>query len=265
MNTYKKIFLISYIYFFSYGYIPQVPVDPIKHMMFTAGKSIYELFSLNTLVIGAITVPCYYATRSFDEKIQENFYCHEYKKNIHQLPKWLCTFVHTGFPIFLGALGGFWLTQGLSGNKKLYCAAMGLAPGILLAVLFKNALKSFKHCGNLRPYHEKYAPEKRSYGGCPSGHITLITFTTAYIGENFGWQYSIPLLTFSFLASIEYVNTNRHYASQVVLGAGFGFAVGFAMSKAVEFLYNMCEDKNYKFFVESEYDGSTSLCFECSY
>lgn len=237
--------------------------SPIPHLAVTTMGLCYKLFSVDTLKVAGISLPLYALARLLDEPIQKNFFCHETKKNINQYPN-VYHIIHEGFIATTVGVGIYSFLKGLQSDISWYADSIGCITCILSVWGFKNILKLSKHEGCLRPFHEKYAPIKRSYGGCPSGHMAMIASMTSYWWERRGPILGIPFACLAVGASFSLINVNRHYISQVVAGCALGIVMGLAGAKAVDFLKNVCEDVR----CGASYNAKTktaSVSFECSF
>jgi membrane-associated phospholipid phosphatase len=92
----------------------------------------------------------------------------------------------------------------------------------------------------LRPWHELYcSSHTRSGGGFPSGHMAETTYIAALFGMRYGAKYAIPLSLYAAWLGIVFVNCNRHYASQIIAGAGLGLLYACAAQRLID--YNLSE------------------------
>lgn len=191
----------------------------------------YNLISLDSFSIIAGTVPFFIATRMVDEPLQSCFHLRNWHKNVHQLPEWC----HDTARYVIGIPALFFGLQGLL-DKRYEKRVTGqlLSVGLPFVVFGKDLLKHLRfHCG-LRPWHEKFSPEKRSGGGFPSGHVAEATFVAVLYGMRFGGYYAIPLGVGAAFVAGTFLNCNRHYLSQIVAGASLGTLYAVAANKVVE-------------------------------
>jgi hypothetical protein len=66
------------------------------------------------------------------------------------------------------------------------------------------------------------------YKGMPSGHTTSIFSVATVVASEYKKTVWVPILAYSIatLASVSRIYDNKHWASDVVVGAAFGFAIG---------------------------------------
>lgn len=190
-----------------------------------------SLFSWDTLKIGAVFVPCYVASRSADTALQDCFYCYDAHKNCRQLPEFCHTSSDKGVVALTVALGSSWI---LPFSEHFKLTSRVYASGIFPLWGLKNLFKNIKHKGCLRPKCEHFCKETNYYGGCPSGHMSFISYSTTVFGLQMGPSFGVPLGIASVGVFASSINSNRHYLSQVVAGAGLGIIYGIAASKVVD-------------------------------
>ena len=90
---------------------------------------------------------------------------------------------------------------------------------------------AFECCA--RPFNELFA-KKKVYNGFPSGHMAEISFLTTLFGARFGLAWGIPCGIYAAYIFGISIACNRHFASQLLAGAGFGIAYGIAAIKLVD-------------------------------
>jgi len=175
-------------------------------------------FTKESLVCVGVTVPYYLVTRQFDQHINNSFFCWDHHCNCNQLPHWFhnCADYGLGFVLGLGMIAFCPCHKDLRRAAEIYLTA------IPFTWVGKNALKSIKHDGCLRPKHGKFDWRKKWYGGCPSGHMMEIAFATVYWGLVGGPVFAVPISIFGATMAADFVVGNRHYVSQLVAGAGLG-------------------------------------------
>ncbi len=219
--------------------------SPLSHTCITAGYTAYKLFSLDTFKILTFSIPIYGLARICDQSIQKNFFCHISQKNTCQLPSSFYHAMHEGFIGFAVGVGVYGIIKSMQNNREWYYETVGYTVLLLSTWAIKNIIKLWKHDGCLRPYHEKHAPCSRSYGGFPSGHMSIITGAATYWWMQRGPVLGIPFALFGLGSIVSLVNVNRHYASQVIAGTALGLIIGIAASRGVALLKNLCDDIEY--------------------
>lgn len=188
-----------------------------------------------TLKILAATVPFYLVTRPADNMVHDIFYCKHCHKNLRQPPRGLTNFLNYAVPSAMVGLSC--LT--FSSHEDLAVAGRVFGISLPFVWLEKNILKKmFKFDGCKRPFNQHF-PRKCVYGGCPSGHMVFSWYATIFWGLQQGITWGLPMGIFSTAVLIDFIVSNRHYASQMVLGAALGIIYGFAGSKAVDCIRNL--------------------------
>ncbi len=77
-------------------------------------------------------------------------------------------------------------------------------------------------------------PDQRSDSSLPSGH-TADSFTIATILQNdYGWKVGVPAYALAGLMGVSRLDANRHYLSDVIVGAAIGVAVGHTVGGRLE-------------------------------
>lgn len=190
-----------------------------------------HLVSWDTYKVFVATFPFYAACRIIDEDFQSHFYDRTRHENINQLPSWCQTFADISTAIPWTVLGSFAF---FSSNKRLQATSRVFLVGMPFVLLGKNLIKTFESEECLRPWNEHYDKKKRSYGGFPSGHMAELAYMTVLYGKQFGVRCAIPLGILSVVVAAVFINGNRHYASQLVAGFGWGAMFALASNKVVE-------------------------------
>lgn len=197
-------------------------------IMFDFNKN---LFSWDTLkIIGAFT-PLYLGIRYMDKDVHSCFYCRPHHKNLHQLPRCCYHIANNGITAAVVSLAALSLIP-VKHDIKDTAIVFGLTLPFIW--IWKKILKEIKTDACLRPHNQYYSRYKKSYGGCPSGHMLLATYTAAYWGMQLGPAWGVPLGIFACGIFAELLNCNRHFASQMVAGTAFGFVGAVAASKVTD-------------------------------
>lgn len=190
-----------------------------------------NIFTPTTVKVLAATLPLYFAARPADKKVHNIFYCGRRHKNLHQPPRGLTHFLNYAVPISMVALSSLYL---FSSDDDLATAARVFGINLPFVWVEKNILKKlFKIDACKRPFNQNF-PRKCVYGGCPSGHMVFAWYATIFWGSQQGLSWGIPMGIFSTAVFIDFVASNRHFASQMILGTALGIIYGFAASKAVD-------------------------------
>lgn len=189
-----------------------------------------NLISKETFMIAGVTIPAYFAVRQQDRVVHNYFYDSKNHKNRHELPFCCKVAAEKGLAIPLLTAAGLAL---FSRNEELRLTSYAFWIGMPCSWGYKKALKATrgKHC--LRPANEHFDKNRKSYGGFPSGHIMEMVYVTTLFGIRYGPKVWVPLTAASAYMFAELAICNRHYVSQLVVGAGIGAAFGFATNKLV--------------------------------
>lgn len=190
-----------------------------------------NLISWDTFKVVASIFPFYVATRMGDEKLQRCFYdecCH---KNKTQLPHWCHDLAcySLAIPIIYFGTRPF-----LSYDIELQEAGRIFLLGMPIVIFSKDIIKQFDFDACLRPWNEKFSRHKRAGGGFPSGHMAEAAYIAVLFGMRFGPKYAIPLGLMAAFIGVTFLNCNRHYASQLIAGVGFGALYAIAANKLID-------------------------------
>ena len=213
-----------------------------------------NLFSLETAALSAAIVPAVLAVRTFDNHIHSYFYDKSCHKNKCQAPQWVTELARVINAPSIAILS-IWSFFTKDEEFKLTGRAMLVSVPFLIYV--NQALKNFKCDLSLRPWHEDFSREKQASGGFPSGHVSKATYLAVLYGMRFGYKFAIPFSCFAAFTGIAFVASNRHYASQVVAGVGFGAAYALAASKLVDMHLN--NNKSLTFDLTVNHNGGPAI------
>ncbi|PKN03158.1 hypothetical protein CVU75_03660 [Candidatus Dependentiae bacterium HGW-Dependentiae-1] len=212
------------------GYITpagRVVTDLIKDVLILNKN----LLSWDSFKVVAATFPLFIGGRMIDKNLQSCFYERPNHKNINQIHPWCVTFAKYSLAIpivFLGS-GAFW-----SRDEDFRQTGYAFLLGVPFVTFGKNLIKQCEFDACKRPWNEHFSRTKQSFGGFPSGHMAQITFATTLYGMRFGPKLGVPLGLVSLTLGAAFVNSNRHYLSQIIAGAGLGVMYAFAASKLVD-------------------------------
>lgn len=189
--------------------------------------------STDTLKVLTGVLPAYILARSADEGIHESFYEPGLHKNLAQMPESLQDVINKSVPVLgvtLSLMPMFnWLSEDLQETSSL------LSKGILSVYVLRTVTKySLKTSGALRPWNQNFSNETRALGGFPSGHMAISAYMATLYGLRHGAKWGVPLGAQSALLFMASLNMNRHYASQLVGGAGIGLVYAFASNKILK-------------------------------
>lgn len=122
-----------------------------------------------------------------------------------------------GFLIQTGASVGLYSIARLAGSGQLAAAGADLIRAHVLS-------QGVVHAGKFATRRTR--PDASNNQSLPSGH-TASAFTTATVlQQHFGWKVGIPAYGFGAYVAASRMSANKHYLSDVVLGAAIGIAAG---------------------------------------
>lgn len=117
------------------------------------------------------------------------------------------------------------VAQGL-GNKKLALVGRDIVRAQLVSQVMVQALKH-----SIR----RERPDGSNNGAFPSGHSASAFATATILHRHYGWKIGVPAYALGSYVALARMAWNRHHATDVVMGAGFGIAsartVTMAMAK----------------------------------
>lgn len=213
------------------GQHKQKKYNIVKDIFSTVGHLNKNIFTIDTLKILAGTVPIYFSTRSFDQRVQDRFYDRTCHKNINQWHKAHKKIARYGVTIPIVVLS---ISSLFTSNEEFRQTGKVYLLGLPFVMLGKDLIKTVKLDCCLRPENEHFCRFKRSHGGFPSGHMALATYTAVLYGLRFGKKFAIPLGGYAAYLGFAFINSNRHYTSQIVAGVALGAIYAFAASKVVD-------------------------------
>lgn len=192
----------------------------------------YHLFDRDSLKVFTACTPAYIISRITDHHVHACFYDAAHHKNKHQLPDTVCKVLGKSGDVGIIALSSLAF---FSSQEELRIIARIFGIGAASALITKDLIKQVHSQANLRPWNEKFSCTHQAQGGFPSGHMIEASYLATFWGLYGGMKVAIPAALFAGLMFGVLVNCNRHYASQVVAGAGFGIAYGIAAYKTAQF------------------------------
>ncbi|HEV2600672.1 MAG TPA: phosphatase PAP2 family protein [Candidatus Babeliales bacterium] len=191
-----------------------------------------ELFNWDSFKIGVGLFPGIVFGRMIDERLQNCFINRSCHKNINQMGKFSQQFAKCGivFPIFAAGC----LSIGAR-NPDVRETSRIFLNGLPFVYWFAHLIKGCKVGKiDLRPWREEFSCTNRAHGGFPSGHLSWYAYAAALYGKRFGWRAAVPLGGLAVFTAASFVNCNRHYASQLIAGAGIGILYAFAADKVID-------------------------------
>lgn len=76
----------------------------------------------------------------------------------------------------------------------------------------------------LKATFRRERPDGSNKGAFPSGHAASAFATAAVVQHHYGWKAGVPAYAFGSYVALARMSWNRHHATDVVMGAGFGLA-----------------------------------------
>ena len=146
------------------------------------------------------------------------------KKNY--LPHWLNavadSYVDDYWAFGVSALGalGYGYKTGNYGESFRYWAASNIGT-VALTYAFKYGV------GRLRPD----GSDNRSF---PSGHSSVAFATATMYQMWYGWKAGVPAYAFATITAFQRLDDNRHWLSDVIMGAAIGIAIPYMFYKGEE-------------------------------
>lgn len=190
-----------------------------------------NVISMDSIKVFTGTIPPYIISRKLEEDLHQKFYDSCRHRDRNQLPESFRKVIEASGDIGILALTSLAI---FSPDEKMRLTARIFGMGALSALFVKDLIKTVsKSKGNIRPYCQRYE-KRKTFGGFPSGHMIEASYMATVWGLQYGWKVGVPLSIFATLMFATLVNSNRHFASQVVAGAGFGIAYGIAAHRLIE-------------------------------
>ena len=126
--------------------------------------------------------------------------------------------------VYPAAIATYFLGRAL-GQPKVRSTGAKLTQGLLMTGVIVTLTKRL--AARTRPDH-------RSASSFPSGH-TADSFTIATILQlDYGWKLGVPAYALAGLMGASRLDANRHFLSDVIVGAAIGFVVGHTVSGRLE-------------------------------
>lgn len=194
-----------------------------------------NLFSKQAILAFAGFVPAYIGARQADDGFHHKFYDYRTHTDTHQLPRKLCkAFGDEGIAVPIVLFSSLAI---FAKNERLRRTSEMFAKGVVAIQITKKIIKeATKHECNVRPFCGRFEKVK-TYGGFPSGHMAVSSFMAFLYGIRHGRRWGIPLGAYAIANFGVGLNCNRHFASQLVIGAALGTAYAFATLKTINDKY----------------------------
>lgn len=185
-----------------------------------------HLFTLSSVKIIAATAPLYAALRIADDAIQCKFVDVHRGCDINQLPKECHDIAKYSLGVPIATFIGYGLFA--RKNKKMIETSRVFLAGMPFVIFGKDLIKKLHFDMCKRPKCARFDMSKDYYGGFPSGHMAEVIYMAVLYGKRYGFKAAVPLGALGAFVAGVFLNCNRHYASQLVAGAGLGAMYGVA-------------------------------------
>lgn len=120
------------------------------------------------------------------------------------------------------ALGATIAIGALSGNSRLQHLSYDLTQGMILNAGLTMALKGVS---------DRTRPDGSNEHSFPSGHASTSFMWATVVSRHYGWKAAIPAYAFAGYVGASRVAANKHYLSDVIVGATVGYIVGRTVSR----------------------------------
>jgi membrane-associated phospholipid phosphatase len=103
------------------------------------------------------------------------------------------------------------------GNQKAAAVGRDIVRAQVVSQVFVQALKHTVR---------RERPDGSNKGAFPSGHSASAFATATVLQRHYGWKVGVPAYALGGYIALARMAWNRHHATDVVMGAGFGIAAG---------------------------------------
>lgn len=98
------------------------------------------------------------------------------------------------------------------------------------ADLFRAQIVSGVYTQVIKLATQRERPDGSNHSSFPSGHTSSAFATAAVLQRHFGWDVGIPAYLFAAYVGAARMSADKHYLSDVLMGAGLGIASGYSVS-----------------------------------
>lgn len=190
-----------------------------------------QFFTIDTMKVLTGVVPLYIITRQIDHNLHRCFYDAQRHLNIRLCPEGASHAISRGVPYLIAGMA---LLPFAGHDPDWHLTADVYFKGVISIWLLKDLIKhTIKTEACRRPWNQHFSAKERSFGGFPSGHMAEMFYTTTLFGWRHGAKIGLPLSIYTAALFITSLSSNRHYASQLVAGAGLGLAYTLATLKVI--------------------------------
>ncbi|MCH7823906.1 MAG: phosphatase PAP2 family protein [Acidobacteria bacterium] len=132
--------------------------------------------------------------------------------------------IGTSWVMYPAAIATYFLGRAL-GQPEVRSTGAKLVQGLLVTDLIVTVTKRLT--GRMRPDH-------RSDLSLPSGHTADSFMIATILQHDYGWKLGVPAYALAGLMGASRLDANRHFLSDVIVGAAIGFVVGRTVSGRLE-------------------------------
>lgn len=215
----------------------------------------YEIFTWETLKLALIFGALYGAAHVMDSKVHDCFYCSDSHKNKGCMSRTASKFMFAVPTIIALSYTAFVFN---SWSEELSVSARVFASGLLPLEILKSLFKTAQLQPCLRPKCEFFDKSKQYYGGFPSGHMAFMAYEATYLGLEYGWKAGVPLGALALAIFAGALDSNRHFASQLIAGTGLGVVYGVAAHRVMNCYF--AQDVKCDLVVEPDFVGMKVAC-----
>lgn len=129
-----------------------------------------------------------------------------------------------GFAVQVGAALGTYAFGKFSGNEKATAVGGDLFRAQLLSGVLVQGIKFAT---------QRSRPDGSNNQSFPSGHTASAFATASVLQRHFGWKVGIPAYAFGAYVGAARMSADKHYLSDVLMGAGIGLASGYSVTVGV--------------------------------
>ncbi len=123
------------------------------------------------------------------------------------------------------AIGGLFLTSRATGNNRFRQASYSLAQGLVL----NEAMT-----GGIKVLTRRERPDHSNRLSFPSGHTSNSFMWATVLSHYYGKKAAIPAYAVAAYVGASRLKTRKHYLTDIIAGATFGYIVGRTVTKGAE-------------------------------
>ncbi|HLB94431.1 MAG TPA: phosphatase PAP2 family protein [Candidatus Babeliales bacterium] len=191
-----------------------------------------HFFSIDTVKVATGVIPFYLLARSVDHNIHSSFYDSKQHQNLNIFSDSIGKSVSKSVPYVVVTT---MLMPYLGHNPDIQLTADIFLKGVISIWMVKDLIKfTLEADACKRPWNGEFSYEKQAFGGFPSGHMAEVFYMTTLFGWRHGPTLGVPFAIYAGFLFLTSISSNRHYASQLIAGAGLGLAYTVASLKLIK-------------------------------